>query len=68
MSDKWEKPPPKLVRGKRKFPRYFIYLIIGLFLGGLIVSWLVGGLIGFWLFLIIILSIVIVSVWWVITS
>ena len=64
MSDKWERPPPKLVRGKS----YFIYFIIGLFLGGLIVFWLVGGLIGFLLFLIIIVSIVIVSVWWVITS
>jgi hypothetical protein len=68
MSDKWEKPPPKLVKGKRKRPRYFIYFIIGLFLGEIIMWAIAGGILGFWLFLIILLSIVMVSIWWVITS
>ena len=76
MSDEWEKPPPQLVREKRKFPlRYLIFFIVGLYVGGVIVAWAVAGkqfpiydFLEFWLFLVIILSIILVWTWWVTTS
>lgn len=72
MSNEWEKPPPKLVKGKRKFPHYFIYLIICLYLGGVISTWAVAGrwfpielILILWLFPIVFISIVFALTWWV---
>jgi hypothetical protein len=72
MSEEWEKPPPKLVRGKRKFPRWFTYLIIGTYFGGVASTW---GIVGqwipidaimiFWLFPVFFLAIVVGLLWWV---
>jgi hypothetical protein len=71
MTDEWERPPPKLVRGKRKFPRYFIYLIIGLYFGAVIVTWAVAGkqlpidvILEAWLLLIAFLALALMCVWW----
>ena len=73
MSDEWEKPPPRLVRGKRKFPRFFIYLIIGLYFAGVVFTWAVAGrwlpidaILILWIFPIIFLSIIFALTWWVI--
>lgn len=73
MSEEWKKPPPKLVKGRRKFPRYFIYLIIGLYLCGVISTWAVAGrwfpielILILWLFPIVFISIVFALTWWII--
>ena len=75
MSDEWERPPPKLVRGKRKFPWYLIFLIIGLYLGGVIVWWAVARkqlpidfILGGWFIVTVILAMGLLLSWWVITS
>jgi fatty acid desaturase len=72
MSAEWEKPPPKLVRGKRKFPRWLIYLIIGVYLGGVASTWGVVGrwvpinvIMILWLVPVFFLAVIIGLTWWV---
>jgi hypothetical protein len=72
MSAEWEKPPPKLVRGKRKFPRWLIYLIIGVYLCGVASTWGVVGrwvpidaIMILWLVPVFFLAVIIGLTWWV---
>ncbi len=77
MSEEWKRPPPKLVRGKRKFPRYFIYLLLGIFIGGVAGTWAIfsgtgiGRLIPIefimlvWLALVAFIAVAFALLWWV---
>jgi hypothetical protein len=72
MSEEWKRPPPKLVRGKRKFPRWLIYLIVGVYLGGVASTWGVVGrwipidaIMILWLVPVFFLAVVIGLLWWV---
>jgi hypothetical protein len=65
----WEKPPPKLVRKKKKFPiRIYFLIVILIYIVGVITTWVVVGrwmpledILFSWLILTLFVAIIILS-------
>lgn len=71
MAEEWKRPPPKLVKKKRKFLPLIAIIIVSYFIA-VFLTWVISGgwlplqfIMIIWLFLIIFVFLVLFTVWWI---